>query len=104
MANKMMRAERVAQIEVLRAQGLKYSEIGAIVGLSIGTISDYITDPFGAKKRQRRQSYGRRCLRCGALTDGSNGRKKAPKVCRSCRQRHWTKRHIIERIKLWVEI
>jgi hypothetical protein len=32
----------------------------------------------------RKASYGGTCIDCGARTDGSNGRDKAPELCRDC--------------------
>jgi hypothetical protein len=36
------------------------------------------------RERQRRRLYAGTCEDCGKLTDGSNGRAKAPKVCAAC--------------------
>lgn len=37
-----------------------------------------------ARERQRKRMYGGICEDCGGVTDGSNGRAKAPKVCAKC--------------------
>lgn len=54
--------------------------------------------------RQRRLSYGRDCLNCGARTDGSSGRAKAPLYCSACAPdayRVWTREAIIEAIRTY---
>lgn len=51
--------------------------------------------------------YGGRCMDCGAVTNGSNGRGKAHKRCLSCYSRHaherrlWTPETVIEAIQAW---
>jgi hypothetical protein len=78
------RPERVRQIMALRAEGLSRQEIGAALGISKSTVSSYVGDSTGEKTRARKASYGGRCETCGARTDGSNGRAKAPRTCASC--------------------
>lgn len=56
------------------------------------------------KDRARKASYGRDCLGCGARTDGSNGRAKAPLYCKRCeseRRRVWTAGAIVLAIQVY---
>ncbi len=46
---------------------------------------------YRTRERQRRRKYGAVCG-CGAVTDGSNGRAKAPKRCAKCVQEEATKK------------
>jgi len=49
---------------------------------------------------RRTTLYGGTCEKCGARTDGSNGRAKVPKICLRChRQRHAERNSLIE--EMW---
>lgn len=78
------RAERAQQALILREQGMTYKQIAATLGISYSYTHGLITDPLGDKERDRKTAYGRPCLVCGRLTDGSNGRNKAPLLCTTC--------------------
>lgn len=69
----------------LRDQGLTPREIADRVGLSPSTVRSLLDDPRGMKERARKARNGGTCEVCGGLTDGSNGRAKAPKRCVKCR-------------------
>lgn len=61
-------------------------------------------DAILEKDRARKRSYGRPCLDCGAITDGSNGRDKAPLRCDACTRaflKVWTPEAIIGAIRLY---
>lgn len=78
------RAAKVAQAQRLRAEGLLLREIAERMGCAIQTAHSYISDPDLAKLKARKDGYRGRCDQCGAETDGSNGRAKAPTRCRDC--------------------
>lgn len=44
---------------------------------------------IAAAQRERRKRYQGTCERCGAPTDGSNGRDKAPRFCQTCAIAHY---------------
>lgn len=77
----MTRAEKVAAIRQLRAQGLTNRQAGARLGMTESGVRNLLYDPDGAKQRYRRLNYMGVCEICGALTDGSNGAAKAPTRC-----------------------
>jgi predicted transcriptional regulator len=95
------RRQRIATVRELRARGLLQREIAAEMGISRNNVSDLLADPENTKKRARRLIYGGTCKRCGALTDGSQGNKASPEICKDCaalelhEQREWTKERII---------
>lgn len=82
------RAELAAQACALRARGLRLSEVADHLGVSPTYASDLVRDPDGALARARKRRNGGSCCDCGALTDGSNGRAKAPGRCAACARRH----------------
>lgn len=95
----MTRAEKVAQAQRLRADGLKLREIGERMGVPLKTASAWLSDPDLSKQRARRERYAGRCVDCGNPTDGSGGPSQAPERCLSCnsarrhaaaRERHLT--------------
>lgn len=62
------------------------------------------------KQKARRARYQGTCSDCGAKTDGSNGRDKAPKRCNSCSVAHqiayktvWTRERIIASVRQWAD-
>jgi predicted transcriptional regulator len=104
---KTTRAERASQVQFLRKQGLLYREIAELVGISPSYVSALLDDPDATKEHARRESYRGVCEVCGGPTTGSEGRQKAPKLCKDCankRQRatkYWTRERIIEAIQLF---
>lgn len=53
---------------------------------------------------RKRTLYGGSCVDCGAATDGSNGRAKAPERCNPCQAIHrtlWTRETIGAAIRQW---
>lgn len=97
------RAERAAQVAELRAQGLLYREVAALLGVSYSYARNLGADPDGAGVRARKDSYRGRCADCGRPTNGSWGRSpRAPKRCVRCagaRQRIWTRERIIDALR-----
>jgi hypothetical protein len=63
---------------------LSVREIAVRMGVGRSTASAWLADPDLAKQRARRLRYGRACVECGALTDGSSGAAKAPELCADC--------------------
>lgn len=47
----------------------------------------------------RKSQYGSTCIDCGAPTDGSNGRERAPERCMECLT--WTEEKVIEVLQAW---
>lgn len=66
----MTRAEKVAQAQTLRAQGLTYREIGTAMGVSMQTAHGYLNDPDGAKMRAYQTQQAFPCGGCGEPTRG----------------------------------
>jgi hypothetical protein len=101
-SRRVVRAERVRTVQLLRERGMTQQEIAALLGLSRSTVSMYVTDPDGSQDRARKASYGGTCEGCGARTDGSNGPGSAPRLCAACTvakqhdEREWTRKTIIE--------
>lgn len=59
---------------------------------------------INAVDRERKRSYGGVCEDCGAPTDGSNGREKAPRHCYRCAPKHamvWTPERVIAALQLY---
>lgn len=100
----MTRQQNARKARRLRNQGHTHKQIATQLGLSQSYVSTLLCDPTGSKDKQRKQSYGGTCQYCGARTDGSNGPRKAPRTCRTCKatqqheQRYWTKQTIIDAI------
>lgn len=86
------RADRAAEAARLRAQGLVYREIAERMGISRSYAAALICDPDGSGDRARKDSYRGECERCGASTNGSNGRH-APKLCNDCFQTRYAERN-----------
>lgn len=102
------RAEKVAQAQKLRAEGLSVGEIANRMNAPRSTVSEYLSDPDLAKHFARRRKNGGVCACCGAPTDGS--RAQPAKHCRRCaeeisvarlRERGRIHRQLVER--LWAE-
>lgn len=104
----MSRAEKVEQAQVLREQGLLLREIAERMGVAERTVSEWLSDPDGAKLKARRDSYRGTCVDCGARTNGSSGRD-APERCNHCfstlrhEERYWTPDRVVEAIRAYVE-
>lgn len=98
---KTDRIELADRVTALHDAGFTYSAIASMLGLSRSYVTTLGNDPTGEKDRARKRRYGGVCLGCGATTDGSNGRAKAPAFCSSCsaernhRDRYWTRTRII---------
>jgi len=70
------------------------------LGISRGYYYAILADPDGSKDRERRASYAGTCEICGAPTDGSNGREKAPIRClKHNGRRRWSREKIIDAIQ-----
>ena len=78
------REEMAREAGRLRAEGLSYQLIADRMGISRSYANDLVVDPDGSRGRARKARYGRPCRECGKMTDGSNGRKKAPELCAAC--------------------
>lgn len=100
--------ERLAKVLALRAGGATYDEIANETGLPYRTVWHWIDDPTGEKKRARVDSYRTPCIKCGALTDGSIGRRREGEdaVCRRCAPNHyriWDRDAIVCAIQEWAD-
>jgi transcriptional regulator with XRE-family HTH domain len=101
------RAEKVAEAQSLRRQGLKHHEVAEQMGVARTTVSAYLNDPDGSVDRARKDSYRGVCESCGARTDGSNGRDAAPPRCKNCApaaNAKWSPDLVIQRIKEWADV
>ena len=94
-------AEKVAQAQALRAEGLLLREIAERMGVRKSTAAGYLTDPDRAKQRALRERYAAPCPSCGGPTDGSCGYKRPTSMCRSCRE--WPDDAIIDAIRRWAD-
>lgn len=83
----------------LRAEGLKYREIAAELGVPLQTVYAWVTDPDGAKLRARKASYAGRCADCGGPTTGNDGRNAAPERCFSCERERVQSMDPVERAR-----
>lgn len=89
------RAERVAEAQRLRAQGLKMREIAEEMGQPISTIDGYINDPDREKQKARFARYGGSCPKCGGPRDGHHGPGMTDdQWCQACRS---SEPHSLER-------
>lgn len=82
--SRITRAERLAQITALQAEGLTRAEVAARLGTTYRAVAGILEDPDGSRQRARRTHYQGVCERCGAPTDGSNGKSSAPTICKAC--------------------
>jgi predicted transcriptional regulator len=102
------RLHRTHIAQTLRAKGLTHLQIAKIMGISRSYASILVTDPDGSKEAARKRSYAGICKYCGAATDGSNGRNKAPECCKHCAAkrapRKWTQELVIEKIQEWTHL
>ena len=104
--------ERLAlaeQVAALRAEGLFWRQIATRLGISRSYAQDLGVDPDGRLARQRKDSYARPCMDCGAPTSGGEGRKSEPR-CQDCANRLngvkatvWTRDRIIGAIRWWAD-
>lgn len=93
----MKRADRIRQIQSLRAQGHTVKEVAAQIGLSAKTVSTYMADPEGSNLKRFRKNHARPCP-CGrgVIVD-----KRAQQCvqCRneqlSAREKRWNRERII---------
>lgn len=67
-----------ARAAALRAQGLIYREIGAVLGVSRSYAAELVTDPAGTQVRRRQERARGRCADCGAPTSWGGARRCAP--------------------------
>lgn len=100
----MTRQHNARKARRLRNQGLTHKQIATQLGLSKNYVAAILRDPTGIQDKQRKQSYGGTCEHCGARTTGSNGPRKAPRICATCKatqtheQRYWTKQRVLDAI------
>jgi transposase len=79
------RAEKVAEAQCLRAEGLLLREIAERMDAKPKTVSNWLSDPDGSRLQARKDSYRGTCERCGSPTGGHNGRgPNAPRYCATC--------------------
>jgi hypothetical protein len=71
----------------------------ARLGMAQSTVSSLLSDPDGSLLRARKDLYRGKCQECGGRTDGSNGRAKAPSICKACIE--WSEEACIEAIRRW---
>jgi hypothetical protein len=93
------RAERVAEAQRLRAEGLLLREIAERVGSKVKTVHSWLSDPDLSRLRARHASYGGVCNTCGGPTTGTRGIGKAPERCAECQR--WAPEAILEALRDW---
>lgn len=104
------RIERARLVAEWRAEGVPVREIAERLGVTPSTVHDLINDPDRSKAIRRREGYRGTCERCGAKTDGSAGKRKAPKLCASCsikrqkEERRWTREALIGVLREFVRV
>lgn len=104
------RAQKVGALNRLIAGGYTPREAAETLGMKVTTARALLNDPDGSEQRRRRQGYRGTCLTCGAATDGSSGRAKAPTECRSCKaireheERYWNQERVIDAIQRWARV
>lgn len=102
----MTRAQKVAEAQRLRAQGLKWREIAEEMGYARSTVAAWVSDPDRSKEIARKESYRGTCPDCGATTNGSDGPGKVSRRCSSCAaavRLIWSRERIIESIRDWTD-
>lgn len=103
------RAQRARAAAWLYGQGMTRDQIARRLGISRSYAAALLSDPTGEKDRMRKHRYCGVCERCGARTDGSNGRAHAPSLCAACfrqrqrEERRWTPEAIVAAIQTWAE-
>ncbi len=95
------RADRVAEAQALRAEGLLVREIAEHMGVAVSTAGAYLADADLSKQAARRARYAALCEFCGNPTDGSGGFKKQRRACSECIT--WPREAIIDAIRRWAE-
>lgn len=103
------RAKLAAEAARLRAEGKLLREIAVSLRISMSYAQELVSDPEGIRMKQRRESYAQPCVDCGALTSGSEGRKKEPRCARCAPvvaglKRRIPREHMIARIQEWAKI
>lgn len=78
------REDFVRETQRLRAEGWSVRKIAEHFDRSYGAVQTWLNDPDLSKQRARRARYQGTCEDCGARTDGSNGKAKAPTLCNRC--------------------
>lgn len=79
------RAETASAVAELHAQGLNGVQIAERLQISRSYTYELLNDPSGSEAKIRKARYGRPCIDCGTMTDGTNGRGKAAERCGPCR-------------------
>ncbi len=83
----MTRAEKVAEAQRLRAEGLLLREIAERMGCGFRTVSVWLNDPDGSKSRRTARDW--RALRAGVCVDcGGHTSPNAEERCRACWKVH----------------
>jgi hypothetical protein len=67
-----------------RERGYTGTQIARRHGVGHTFVYSVLNDPTGAGERERRLRYRGTCEDCGAPTDGSNGKARAPTRCHRC--------------------
>jgi hypothetical protein len=102
------RAKLAARAVRLRASGHSMMQIAERLGVSPSYASALYCDPDRSKEIARKNSYRKPCPECGALMDGSNGRR-SPSLCFECstakqhEERYWTPERIIASIRRYAK-
>jgi hypothetical protein len=79
---RISRAQRVAEVERLRAKGATNAETASAIGVSLGYVRHLINDPAGTKVRARKARLAGVCADCGGPTRYQGGR--PARRCAAC--------------------
>jgi uncharacterized protein YerC len=79
------RPQVVEAVDCIR-KGLTWQQAIRKLGISRSAYYQRLNDSTDAKNKARKARNGGECVECGAPTDGSNGRAKAPVRCCACEQ------------------
>lgn len=100
-----------AEVRRLREDDhLVFRQIAERLGISRSYASSLYADPDGSAVRLRKETYRGACVECGAPTDGSNGRGRAPERCERCAraraqaERKWTQETISDAIRRFARV
>jgi len=97
------RAQRV-QLATQLHTSMSTAEVARRLDVSRSTVRDYLSDPDGARARQRRASAERgRCARCGTATGAARGTRQFA-LCLSCAghaRASWTAADVLDAYLTW---
>lgn len=98
------RAQKAEVMKILKEEGKSNKEIADVLGVTSGTVSNYLADPTGARARKNRVRTSIPCKRCG---NPLWQKKSKTGLCAKClallrhEKRRWTQEMIIKAMKMF---